>query len=78
MKNGKLEEAERMYKEMLEIFPENEKIISNISLITFQKGEFDKTLNYCTKILKIIKSLKEKINFKKYDSSFEVYFTLLR
>jgi hypothetical protein len=67
-----------MYKELLEMSPDNEKIISNLSLITFQKGEFDKALNHCTKVLKIIKSLKEKINFKKYDSSFEVIFHLHR
>ena len=72
LKLENFEEAEKIYLEILDENPENEKVISNLALISLQYLDYDKTLNYCTNIMKIIKLLKEKINLKKYDTSFEV------
>ena len=52
-KDEKIDHAETIYREILEDFPDNEKVLSNLSLIALQRLEFDKSLNLCTKILKI-------------------------
>lgn len=72
LKKDNVNQAEAIYKEIMANFQSNEKVMSNLSMITLNNGQFDVTLNLCTNILKIIKSVKEKISLKKFDSTFEV------
>lgn len=83
LKKGELKEAEEKYLKILEEQPENiinqnEKILSNLSLIYLNLEQFDKCILYCNDILKIIKNFKEKYSFNKYDNTFQIKILLRR
>jgi dyslexia susceptibility 1 candidate gene 1 protein len=74
------EKAEEIYKQILENSYQNEKIISNLSLISVNKKNYIEAINYCTEALKIIKNFNEKIfvRSKKFDNSLELKMLLRR
>jgi tetratricopeptide (TPR) repeat protein len=83
LKKGELREAEKKYLKILEAQPENiinqnEKVLSNLSLIYLNLEEYEKCILFCNDILKIIKNFKEKIAFSKYDNTFHIKILLRR
>ena len=78
LKERKLEEAEKVYKEILDIEPENERVLSNLSLIYLQKKKYDEVISICTKILGIFQKFKERIKIKNMNNSFEIKVLLRR
>lgn len=83
LKVGELKEAEKNYLEIIQdsndnLINKNEKILSNLSLIYLNLGNFDKCILYCDEILKIIKNFKEKINLPKDDNLFHIKILLRR
>lgn len=83
LKKGLLKEAEEQYLKILEtnkdnIINQNEKILSNLSLIYLNIENYEKCIYYCTAILKIIKNFKEKFAFNKYDNTFQIKILLRR
>ncbi len=83
LKKGELKEAEEKYLEILKNQPENiinqnEKILSNLSLIYLNLEQYDKCILYCNDILKIIRNFKEKFAFTKYDNVFQIKILLRR
>lgn len=83
LKKGELREAEEKYLKILgnqseNIINQNEKILSNLSLIYLNLEEYDKCILFCNDILKIIKNFKEKFVFSKYDNTFQIKILLRR
>ena len=78
LKETKIEEAEKVYKEILDIEPENERVLSNLSLIYLQKKKYDEVISICTKILGIFQKFKERIKIKNMNNSFEIKVLLRR
>lgn len=83
LKSGNLEDAEKMYLQILEnlnenIINQNEKILSNLSLIYLNLEKYEKCISYCGDIIKIIRNFKEKFSFNKYDNTFEIKILLRR
>jgi len=83
LKKGELREAEEKYLKILEAQPENiinqnEKVLSNLSLIYLNLEEYEKCILFCNDILKIIKNFKEKFAFSKYDNTFQIKILLRR
>ena len=77
-KEKKLDEAEKVYKEILDIEPNNERVLSNLSLIYLQKEKYDEVISICTKILGIFQKFKERIKIKNMNNSFEIKVLLRR
>lgn len=83
LKNGDLKEAEEKYLLILEeskdlLINQNEKILSNLSLISLNNHQYEKCVNYCSEILKIIKNFKEKISLSKEENLFHIKILLRR
>jgi tetratricopeptide (TPR) repeat protein len=83
LKNGNLIEAEEKYIEILEeskdnLINQNEKILSNLSLISLNNGYYEKCVTYCDEIIKIIKNFKEKITLNKDENLFHIKVLLRR
>lgn len=83
LKKGDLREAEEKYLKILEAQPENiinqnEKVLSNLSLIYLNLEEYQKCILFCNDILKIVKNFKEKFAFIKYDNTFQIKILLRR
>jgi len=57
---------------------QNEKILSNLSLISLNNCEYEKCVSYCDSILKIIKNFKEKITLSKDENLFHIKILLRR
>jgi dyslexia susceptibility 1 candidate gene 1 protein len=78
-KNGKNEEKIEI-SQISQNFQKNEKILSNLSLISLTTKNYTQTIFYTTEVLKIIKNFKEKIslNSKKFDNSLELKILLRR
>ena len=74
----KFEEAEKIYKEILGIEPENERVLSNLSMIYLFQGKHDEVISICTKILGIFQKFKEKIKIKNMNNLFEIKVLLRR
>ena len=74
----KFEEAEKIYKEILDIEPENERVLSNLSMIYLFQGKHDEVISICTKILGIFQKFKEKIKIKNMNNLFEIKVLLRR
>ena len=77
-REGKIDEAEKTYKEILDIEPENERVLSNLSMIYLKKGKHDEVISICTKILGIFSKFKEKIKIKNMNNLFEIKILLRR
>ena len=77
-REGKIDEAEKTYKEILAIEPENERVLSNLSMIYLKKGKHDEVISICTKILGIFSKFKEKIKIKNMNNLFEIKILLRR
>ena len=78
LKGKNLEAAEKVYKEVLYIEPENERVLSNLSMIYLFKGKYDEVISICSKILGIFQKFKEKIKFKNMNNLFEIKVLLRR
>lgn len=83
LKKGELEQAEEKYLKILEeqsenIINQNEKVLSNLSLIYLNLEQYEKCILYCNDILKIIKNFKEKFSFNKYDNTLQIKILLRR
>ena len=78
LKQKKLEEAEKIYKQILDIEPENERVLSNLSMIYLFQGKYDEVISICTKILGIFQKFKEKIKIKNMNNLFEIKVLLRR
>ena len=77
-REGKIDEAEKTYKEILDIEPENERVLFNLSMIFLKKGKHDEVISICTKILGIFSKFKEKIKIKNMNNLFEIKILLRR
>ena len=78
LREKKLDEAEKIYKEILEIEPENERVLSNLSMIYLMKGKHDEVISICSKILGIFSKFKERIKIKNMNNLFEIKVLLRR
>jgi tetratricopeptide (TPR) repeat protein len=78
LKSGKADQAREIYLNILKIEPNNEKVLSNLSLIYLFTEDYEKVTKYCTDILRIIRTFKERISLSKYDNSFELKILLRR
>ena len=74
----KLDEAEKIYKEILDIEPDNERVLSNLSMIYLFQGKYDDVISICTKILGIFQKFKERIKIKNMNNLFEIKILLRR
>ncbi|MCQ2815627.1 MAG: tetratricopeptide repeat protein [archaeon] len=70
--------AKKIYESILEMEPENERVLSNLSLIYLAQNNYDEVIECCNKIIKIFKQFKEKIKFKNINNSFEIKVLLRR
>ena len=78
LKGKNFEEAEKVYKEILNIEPENERVLSNLSMIYLFQGKYDEVISICTKILGIFQKFKERIKIKNMNNLFEIKVLLRR
>ena len=78
LKKKNFEESEKIYKEILNIEPENERVLSNLSMIYLFQGKYDDVISICTKILGIFQKFKEKIKIKNMNNLFEIKVLLRR
>ena len=78
LKQKKLEEAEQVYKKILECEPENERVLSNLSLLYLTQEKYDEVIQICSKILNIFAKFKEKIKIKNMNNLFEIKVLLRR
>jgi len=65
------EKAEKIYNEILNIEPNNERVLSNLSMIYLFQGKYDEVINICSKILMIFNKFKERIKIKNMNNLFE-------
>ena len=78
LREKKLEDAEKIYKEILDIEPENERVLSNLSMVYLFQGKYDEVIQICSKILGIFQRFKEKIKIKNMNNLFEIKVLLRR
>ena len=78
LKKKNLEQAEKIYKQILDIEPENERVLSNLSMIYLFQGKYDEVISLSTKILGIFQKFKEKIKIKNMNNLFEIKVLLRR
>ena len=72
------ENAEKIYNEILNIEPNNERVLSNLSMIYLFQGKYDEVINMCSKILMIFNKFKERIKIKNMNNLFEIKILLRR
>ena len=78
LREKKLEKAEIIYKKILDIEPDNERVLSNLSMIYLFQGKHDEVIRICTKILQIFSKFKERIKIKNMNNLFEIKILLRR
>ena len=78
LKKKNFEESEKIYKQILNIEPENERVLSNLSMIYLFQEKYDEVISICTKILGIFQKFKEKIKIKNMNNLFEIKVLLRR
>ena len=78
LREKKLEKAEIVYKKILDIEPDNERVLSNLSMIYLFQGKHDEVIRICTKILQIFSKFKERIKIKNMNNLFEIKILLRR
>ena len=74
----KYDKAEEIYKKILSTESNNEKVLSNLSLIYLNQGKYDEVIDCCTKILNIFAKFKERIKIKNMNNLFEIKILLRR
>ena len=72
------ENAEKIYNQILNIEPNNERVLSNLSMIYLFQEKYDDVINICTKILNIFSKFKERIKIKNMNNLFEIKILLRR
>ena len=72
------ENAEKIYNQILNIEPNNERVLSNLSMIYLFQGKYDEVINICSKILMIFNKFKERIKIKNMNNLFEIKVLLRR
>ena len=72
------ENAEKIYNQILNIEPNNERVLSNLSMIYLFQEKYDEVINICTKILNIFSKFKERIKIKNMNNLFEIKILLRR
>ena len=72
------EKAEKIYNEILNIEPNNERVLSNLSMIYLFQGKYNEVINICSKILMIFNKFKERIKIKNMNNLFEIKILLRR
>ena len=72
------ENAEKIYNQILNIEPNNERVLSNLSMIYLFQEKYDEVINICTKILNIFIKFKERIKIKNMNNLFEIKILLRR
>ena len=78
LREKNLEKAEIIYKKILDIEPDNERVLSNLSMIYLFQGKHDEVIRICTKILQIFSKFKERIKIKNMNNLFEIKILLRR
>ena len=71
-------EAENIYKKILDIEPNNERVLANLSMIYLFQEKYDEVIEICTKILNIFSKFKERIKIKNMNNLFEIKILLRR
>ena len=71
-------EAENIYKKVLDIEPNNERVLANLSMIYLFQEKYDEVIEICTKILNIFNKFKERIKIKNMNNLFEIKILLRR
>ena len=71
-------EAENIYKKILDIEPNNERVLANLSMIYLFQEKYDEVIEICTKILNIFNKFKERIKIKNMNNLFEIKILLRR
>ena len=72
------ENAENIYKKILDVEPNNERVLSNLSMIYLFQGKYDEVIKICTQILNIFNKFKERIKIKNMNNLFEIKVLLRR
>ena len=78
LKEKKYDKAEEVYNKILSTESNNEKVLSNLSLIYLNQGKYDEVIQCCTKILNIFAKFKERIKIKNMNNLFEIKVLLRR
>ena len=78
LKEKKYDKAEEVYNKILSTESNNEKVLSNLSLIYLNQGKYDEVIQCCTKILNIFAKFKERIKIKNMNNLFEIKILLRR
>ena len=78
LRQKEYEKAENIYNKILNIEPNNERVLSNLSMIYLFQGKYDEVINICTKILGIFNKFKERIKIKNMNNLFEIKILLRR
>ena len=71
-------EAENIYKKILDIEPNNERVLANLTMIYLFQEKYDEVIEICTKILNIFNKFKERIKIKNMNNLFEIKILLRR
>ncbi len=71
-------EAENIYKKILDIEPNNERVLANLSMIYLFQEKYDEVIEISTKILNIFNKFKERIKIKNMNNLFEIKILLRR
>ena len=58
--------------------PNNERVLSNLSMIYLFQGKYDEVIKICTQILNIFNKFKERIKIKNMNNLFEIKVLLRR
>ena len=72
------ENAENIYKKILDVEPNNERVLSNLSMIYLFQEKYDDVIKICTQILNIFNKFKERIKIKNMNNLFEIKVLLRR
>ena len=78
LRQKQYENAENVYKKILNIEPNNERVLANLSMIYLFQGKYDEVINICSKILNIFNKFKERIKIKNMNNLFEIKILLRR
>ena len=78
LRQKQYENAENVYNKILNIEPNNERVLANLSMIYLFQGKYDEVINICSKILNIFNKFKERIKIKNMNNLFEIKILLRR
>lgn len=72
------DKAKEIYLQILSNEPNNEKVLSNLSLIYLNEKNYDEVIKCCTKIIHVFTQFKEKIKIRNMNNTFEIKVLLRR